>query len=105
MLTDEIKGSRRKSVVVPRKIDVVHELRMQYYHVTYRAKEESLGVSMTSKYKKSHKHLAAQKVFPRWIPRKMTRDLNPTRVNWCQKNIKKYNCNLSKAVYNYLHKW
>ena len=59
-LTDEFRGGRPKSVVVPENINVVHELILQDRRVTHREIEASLGITGISIHSILHGHLAVK---------------------------------------------
>ena len=73
LLNDEFRKGRTKSVVKPEKINAVQKLMMQDRHMTYCEIQGNLGISSTSIYKILHEHLAAKKIFSRWIPHNFTK--------------------------------
>ena len=57
-LKDETREGPSKTDVVPGNIDAVHELIMQYQHMTYREIKPSLGIASTSLHSIFHEQLA-----------------------------------------------
>ena len=72
LLKNEIREGSPKTAVVPENIDAVHELIIQYRHVTYREIKLSLRISPTNIDSILHEHLAVKKICPHWIPHNLT---------------------------------
>ena len=61
-LQDEFREGCPKSVIVPETIDAVHQLILQYSHVTYHEIKTTLGISGTSIHSILYEHLTVKKI-------------------------------------------
>ena len=71
-LQDEFSEGRPKSDVVPETSDAVHQLNLQYRHVSYREIEKTLDISGTSIHSTLHEPLIDKQICSRWIPHNMS---------------------------------
>ena len=71
-LNDEFREGSPKSVVVPKNIDAVHELKLQDRHATYRVIVAALGIIGTSIHSILHEYLGVKKIYSRWITHNLT---------------------------------
>jgi [histone H3]-lysine36 N-dimethyltransferase SETMAR len=93
-------GGPSKTAVVPENIDAVRQLIKEDRHVTYREIQASLGISGTSVEKILHQELGVRKLISRWIPHLLTNDQKAARVNWCRRNLQRFNGGASNHVYD-----
>ena len=58
----------------------------------------SLAISSTSMHSILHEHLAAKKIFSRWVPHNLTNAQKSVRVDWCKEMLEKYDRDALKDV-------
>ena len=71
-LNDVFREGGPKSVVVPKNIDAVHELKLQDRHATSRMILAALGIIGTNIHSILHEHLGVKKIYSRWITCRIT---------------------------------
>lgn len=99
-LSDDPRTGPPTTAVTQENVDAVRKLILEDRHVTYREIEASLRISKTSIQKILHEELSVKKLVSRWIPHLLTEEQKAIRVNWCQKNLNRFNAGSSKNIYS-----
>lgn len=99
-LSDEPKEGRPVTAVTPPNINAVRKLLEEDRRTTYSEIETSLGIGGNAIKIILHDHIGVRKLCARWIPHNLTESQKKARVDWCRKNIERFDRGQSNHVYD-----